>query len=227
MGAPVWLLMAQQLLGQGTINKHTSVIKRSRTSGSLWNSTLASSCKTGIFFKFSKCILKRKRAKLYYSPQNTHCWPSSAQNWATDSREESLLLALSLFKPEHNIVPLWLVDLQVIRNTIFQCKSVTLNITPLLAADVWLSQHLQNVQLGTRLITGQVWPQRVLQYKVQKNKADMTSLALTQCSSQRATSHVEGAAFPDSPVSTPSLLPFLDAPDAAYTSEMEQMCRSL
>lgn len=54
------------------------------------------------------------------------------------------------------------------------------------------------------------------------NNTDVISLALTRCSSQQATSHVECAACPDSPVSLPSLLLFPDAPDAAYMSERQQ-----
>lgn len=46
--------------------KHTLVINCSRTSGS-HNSTLASSCNTGICFNFSKCILEKESKAVLHS----------------------------------------------------------------------------------------------------------------------------------------------------------------
>lgn len=76
------------------MNNHTFVINCSRTSGSLWNSTLASSCNTGICFSFSKCTLKRERRAVLHcawtasGPQTTHCLLSSVHSRATNSCQE-------------------------------------------------------------------------------------------------------------------------------------------
>lgn len=71
----------------GIRSEHTFVLNCSQISESLWNSMLASSCNTGMFFNFSKCILKRESEDILQStftsgassPNITQCWPSCSQ----------------------------------------------------------------------------------------------------------------------------------------------------
>lgn len=137
-GALPWSYPVLQFICAAAV-VNTFDINCSCTTGSLWNSTLASSCNTGIFFNLSKCILKRESV----NPR----------------------LQYKCLGPPH---------------TLQGCSCLISELIP---------------------------------------------LTLTQYSSQQATSRVEHAAFPDSPVSLPLLLPVHGAAGAPDRSEGPGNCQ--